>query len=82
MFQMEVSGLISRAHAHQPIVNSAPYYFGSGFARNWWQLQAPGWGGTPMMEIAGPIVGGLDENFLARNLDRARIASEPEAEGP
>ena len=73
MLQMEEAGLVSRDHARQHIQNSAPYYFGSRFAKHWWQLQEQGWDGTPMMEIAGPIVGGLDENFLANNLDRLKL---------
>jgi hypothetical protein len=73
MLQMEEAGLVSRDHARQHIQNSAPYYFGSRFAKHWWKLQEQGWDGTPMMEIAGPIVGGLDENFLANNLDRLKL---------
>jgi hypothetical protein len=42
-FQMERSGLVSREHARQHILNSAPYYFGSRFAKNLWKLQAKGW---------------------------------------
>lgn len=73
MFQMEKSGLVSRAHVRQHISNSAPYYFGSRFAKNWWQLQASGWEGTLMMDVAGPVIQGLDENFLANNLDRSHL---------
>jgi hypothetical protein len=73
MLQMEEAGLVSRDHARQHIQNSAAYYFGSRFAKHWWKLQEQGWDGTPMMEIAGPIVGGLDENFLANNLDRLKL---------
>ena len=77
MFQMESAGLISRAHARQHTLNSAPYCFGSRFAKNWWSLQAAGWQGTPMMEIAGPIFDGIDEDFLASNLDHARFVPAP-----
>ncbi|KJS27615.1 MAG: hypothetical protein VR75_02350 [Hyphomonadaceae bacterium BRH_c29] len=72
-FQMESAGLASRADARQHVLNSAPYYFGSRFAKHWWSLQAPGWEGTPMMEVAGPIVEGLDENFLVTYLDKLKL---------
>ncbi|WP_373006233.1 hypothetical protein [Hyphomonas sp.] len=83
-FQMEAAGLASRADARQHVLNSARYYFGSRFAKHWWSLQAPGWEGTPMMEVAGPIVEATDENFLADYLDSLRLpvpgtaAAEPE----
>jgi hypothetical protein len=72
-FQMESAGLASRADARQHVLNTAPYYFGSRFAKHWWSLQAPGWEGTPMIEVAGPIVEGLDENFLADYLDNLKL---------
>lgn len=77
MFNMEDIGLISRAEARQHILNTAQYYFGSRHARNWWKLQQPGWEGTPMMEVAGPIVDGLDENFMLRYLDESRVGAPP-----
>jgi hypothetical protein len=83
-FQMEAAGLASRADARQHVLNSARYYFGSRFAKHWWSLQAPGWEGTPMMEVAGPVVEATDENFLADYLDSLRLpvpgtaAAEPE----
>ena len=75
MFNMENSGLVSRAEARQHILNTAPYYFGSRHARNWWKLQFPGWEGTPMMEVAGPIVDGLDENLMLRYLEDSRLGA-------
>jgi hypothetical protein len=72
-FQMESAGLASRADARQHVFNTAPFYFGSRFAKHWWSLQAPGWEGTPMMEVAGPIVEGLDENFLVTYLDELKL---------
>jgi hypothetical protein len=84
-FQMEAAGLASREEARQHVLNSAPYYFGSPFAKRWWSLQAPGWEGTPMMEVADPIVDGVDDTFLADYLDSMRLpapgpaAAEPEA---
>ncbi|GJL92950.1 hypothetical protein [Hyphococcus sp.] len=75
MFQMEAVGLASRSRVKQHIQNMAPYYFGSAFAKNWWTNQMDGWAGTPMMEIAAPIVAAVDENFIAKSLDNSRIAS-------
>ena len=72
-FQMEAAGLASREEARQHVLNSARYYFGSRFAKHWWSLQAPGWEGTPMMEVAGPIVEATDENFLADYLDKLKL---------
>lgn len=82
LFQMERSGLVSRDHVRQHIQNSAPYYFGSRFAKNWFVQQLDGWGGTPMEEVAGPIIAGLDENFLASVFDRARLPPPPPAPSP
>ena len=73
LFQMERSGLVTREHVRQHIANSAPFYFGSRFGKRWWRLQMPGWQGTPMREVAGPIVEGLDDNFLADLFDRMRM---------
>jgi hypothetical protein len=74
LLQMERSDLVSAEHVRQHIQNSAPYYFGSRFAKNWWQLQTVGWEGTKMMAVAGPIIGALDDNFLVNNLDRAKLS--------
>jgi len=89
MFNMEAIGLVSREHARQHIRNTAPYYFGSRHAKNWWRWQEAGWAGTPMMEVAGPIVEGLEEDFMLRYLDGTRLdsaasdAAKPAAiEGP
>ena len=73
-FQMEKAGLASRGDARQHVLNNAQYYFGSRFGKKWWSFQAPGWKGTPMMDVAGPIIDGLDENFLADYMDNLRIA--------
>lgn len=78
LFQMERSGLVTRAHVGQHIANSAPYYFGSRFGKRWWRLQMPGWQGTAMSEVAGPIVEKLDDNFLAGHFDKMRVASPPQ----
>lgn len=73
MFQIEAIGLSSRARTVSHIENSAPYYFGSAYGQNWWRLQKPGWEGTPMMEVAGPIVEGLDQEFTQKYLDASRL---------
>ena len=81
-FKMEDAGLVSRGEARQHILNNAKFYFGSRFAKHWWSLQSSGWEGTPMMEVAGPIVDGIDENFLADYMDNLRIEPQvPEVVG-
>lgn len=76
MFQMEAVGLASRSRVKQHIQNMAPYYFGSAFAKNWWGNQIEGWAGTPMMEVAAPIVSAIDEDFIVNILDSSRLAEE------
>jgi len=76
MFNMEAIGLVSQDEARQHIANTAPYYFGSRHGKNWWRWQETGWEGTPMMEVAGPIVGDLDEDFMLRYLEGTRLGSE------
>ncbi|MEQ9506900.1 MAG: hypothetical protein RLO80_11570 [Hyphomonas sp.] len=82
MFQMEESGLIPRERTRRHIRNTAPYCFGSRFAKNWWRYELKGWEGTPMAEVAGPIIEELDENFLASQFDRLRLSppAPPEPE--
>lgn len=74
---MERGGLVTRAHVRQHIA-SAPYYFGSRFGKRWCRLQMPGWQGTAMNEVAGPVVEALDDTFLARQFEKIRIASPPQ----
>ena len=73
MFNMEKIGLVSRDRVRQHVQNVVPYYFGSRHGKNWWHWQEGGWAGTPMMEVAGPIVDGLDENFMLRYLEESRL---------
>jgi hypothetical protein len=75
MFNMEAIGLVSQDEAQRHIANTAPYYFGSRHGKNWWRWQEAGWQGTPMMEVAGPIIEALDEDFLLRYLEGSRLAS-------
>ena len=77
LFQMERGGLVTREHVRQHIANSAPYYFGSRFGKRWWRLQMPGWQGTSMSELAGPIVEGLDDKFLADLFNKMRVTTPP-----
>jgi hypothetical protein len=77
MFNMEKIGLVSREEARRHVQNVVPYYFGSRHGKNWWRWQESGWDGTPMMEVAGPIVDQVDENFMLRYLDGSRLGSSP-----
>lgn len=82
MFQMEDAGLTSRQRIQQHIRNTSRFYFGSRFAKNWWCVEKPGWEGTPMAEVAGPIIDALDENFLADQMNRTRLAPLAEPAPP
>jgi len=73
MFNMEKIGLVSRDRVREHVQNVVPYYFGSRHGKNWWHWQESGWAGTPMMEVAGPIVDQVDENFMLRYLDGSRL---------
>lgn len=77
MLQMDANGLISRENTRSHITSTAPFYFGSRFAKNWWRHEEQGWKGTRMWEIADPIIRGIDDNFIAARLDRTRIAPAP-----
>lgn len=78
-FQMERSGLRTRAEVERLIRNTAPFYFGSRFGKRWFEAQAPGWQGTDMMDVAGPIVSGLDENFMREYYASLRVAPEADS---
>lgn len=82
MFQMEAASLVSRERTRQHIQNTSGFYFGSRFAKNWWQMELQGWQGTPMEEVAGPIVEAVDENFLADRLIHTRVAPLAEPAPP
>jgi len=77
-FQMERAGLRTRAEVERLIHNTAPYYFGSRFGKKWFDAQAPGWEGTDMMQVAGPIVRGLDENFMRDTYTGLRMSGDGE----
>jgi len=80
MFMMRDAGLISDERVRQHIANTAPFYFGSRFAKHWWALQAPGWEGTAMQRDAGPIIAALDEDFLVGYLDALKVPAEAAAD--
>jgi len=61
---MEQEGLVGRARIKMHIQNTAPVYFGSRFAKRWWEREEIGWSGTPMFEVADPIVAAVDPDFL------------------
>ena len=71
LIEMEQAGLVSRERVETHVSNNARFYFGSKYAKKWWNANAVGWKGTLLYEIADPIVQATDENFLAdhyRNL--------------
>lgn len=72
-FDMEEAGLVTRDRVTSHIRNSAPFYFGSAHAKNWWHLQKPGWETTAMYEVAGPIIDSLDPDFILDNLNASRL---------
>lgn len=76
MLQMVRSGLITRAEAERHIRNVAPFVFGSRFGKLWFSEEVAGWEGTDMMDIALPIVEGLDEDFLRKRTERLRPVQE------
>lgn len=76
LFQMENTGLATRARTETHIENVAPYYFGSAYAKNWWRLQKSGWDNTPMFDVAGPIIEAVDPHFMENYLNASRLAAD------
>lgn len=64
LLSLETEGLTTLERVERNIRNQAPFIFGSAFGKHWWTLEAVGWQGTPMFEIAGPIIAEVDPNFL------------------
>jgi quercetin dioxygenase-like cupin family protein len=64
LFSMEQEGLVERARVRIHIENTAPFYFGSAFAKRWWEREEIGWTGTSMYEVADPIIKAIDPDFL------------------
>ncbi len=77
MFRMEQIGLVSREAARLHAQNVIPFYFGSRHAKNWWHWQEDGWAGTPMMEVAGPIVDRTEDDFMLRYLEGTKLGRRP-----
>ncbi|MEM5518456.1 hypothetical protein WNY37_15980 [Henriciella sp. AS95] len=84
LFNMEQEGLVERARTKRHIENTAPFYFGSRFAKRWWEREEIGWAGTPMFEVAAPIVTAIDPDFLVEHYASIRVpfsgSMETEAE--
>jgi hypothetical protein len=80
MFQMQESRLVSQARIEQHIRDTAPFYFGSAFAKNWWQYEKRGWEGTQMFAVANPIIEALDEQFLVKRLDALHFDNDHRTE--
>lgn len=79
MFQMEDAGLVSDAEVERHIRNTAPFYFGSRFAKRWFEQETAGWQGTRMMALAGPIVREVEDDFLRTRAEALRReAGQPE----
>ncbi|WP_370338888.1 hypothetical protein [Parvularcula marina] len=76
LMNMQEAGLVSRSRVESHVRNIAPFYFGSRFAQNWWQANEVGWQGTGLYEIAGPIIDGVDENFMRDYFDSLTITPE------
>jgi hypothetical protein len=79
LFQMEARGLIPRAEVENHVRNTAPFYFGSRFGKAWFRGEAPGWQGTRMMAVAGPIVSGLPDDFMKTHYASLRAGALPPA---
>jgi len=67
LISMEQEGLVDRARVKMHIRNTAPFFFGSRFAKRWWEREEIGWTGTPMFEVADPIIKAIDPNFLVEH---------------
>ena len=67
LISMEQEGLVDRARVKMHIRNTAPFFFGSRFAKRWWEREEIGWAGTPMFEVADPIITAIDPNFLVEH---------------
>ena len=75
MLNMEDGGLVSRQRIRRHIENTAPYYLGSRLEKIWWRWQEAGWNGTPMYDMADPIIKSLDEHFMLNYLNGSRLGS-------
>jgi quercetin dioxygenase-like cupin family protein len=69
---LEQEGLVPKSRVARAIANQAPYYFGSPFAKKWWEMETVGWEGTELRELADPIIRNIDPNFIVRRLEALR----------
>jgi quercetin dioxygenase-like cupin family protein len=67
LLSTEQEGLVDLARVKRHIQNTAPFFFGSRFAQRWWEREEIGWVGTPMFEVADPIITAIDPNFLVEH---------------
>ena len=67
LFQLEAVGLASVEDVAAHVRNAAPIYLGSHFGKAWFEAEIEFWQGTRLNEVAGPIVSGLDPEFMARH---------------
>lgn len=80
LFQMQSIDLASKERVEQHIRAVAPFYFGSAFAKNWWQHEKRGWEGTQMYAVANPIVENLDQKFLEKRLNALHFDNDHRTE--
>jgi hypothetical protein len=82
LLDLENAGLASRERVETHILNNARFYFGSRYAKAWWNANTVGWEGTRLYEIADPIIQSTDDDFLAKHYNKlhavARGLSAPE----
>lgn len=81
LFQMESRGLVSVEEVKTHVSNAARPYFGSRFAKAWFEQEMEHWQGTPMLEIAGPIIADVDPDYMQMKYSRLlELAVESMAE--
>lgn len=74
LLSMMEGKLIDRARLEQNIGNTAPFIFGSPLGKNWWRQNGVGWQGSPLYEIADPIISEIPDDFLAKYYASLRLA--------
>lgn len=65
ILELENAGLVDRDRVEAHISNNARFFFGSRYAKTWWNANSVGWEGTDLYEVADPLVQSVDEDFLA-----------------
>ena len=74
LLSMMDGDLVSRDRIEQNIKNTSPWVFGSPFGKNWWQKNSVGWQGTPLYEMADPIIRDVSDDFIADFYASLRVA--------